>query len=197
MNLLKRVFSERRAILIPLTLFLVGNVIYLAAVVWPLQRTVAGAKDAQYKATQSVLAARALETQAKADRAAKDRADVELRKFYTEILPKDDRSAIGVANFTLNKLAEQSRVTFKSGQWDSEEIKDSTLSRLTAKVTLIGDYASVRKFLYELETAEEFVILESVKLSSASTVQNDNLLELGLEVATYFVRDAKTTAVSR
>jgi hypothetical protein len=197
MNLLKRIFSERRAVLIPLVLFLAGNLVYLAAVVWPLQRSVSGAQNAQYQATQGVLAARALETQAKADRAAKDRADVELRRFYTEILPKDDVSAIGVANFALNKLAEQSRVTFKSGQWDREEIKDSSLNRLTAKVTLIGDYASVRKFLYELETAEEFVILESVELSSASSTQNDSMLELGLQIATYYVANPRATVVSR
>ncbi len=197
MNLISRVLSERRAVLIPLALFLVGNLAYLAAVVWPLQRAVAGAADAQYQSTQNVLAARALEVQAKADRAAKDRADLELRTFYADVLPKDDRSAIGVANFTLTKLADQSRVTFKSGQWDREEIKDSPLTRLTAKVSLVGDYASIRKFLYELETAEEFVILESVELTSAATVQSDSLLELGLQIATYYVKDGRTEAVSR
>ncbi len=143
------------------------------------------------------MAARTLEAQVKADRASKDRADIELRKFYGEILPKDYQTAIGVANFSLGRLAEQARVTFKAGQWDRETVKDSKLSRVTGQVTLIGEYSNIRKFLYEVETAQEFVIIESVALSSASTTQSDSLLELGISVATYYVADTRTAAVIR
>lgn len=197
MSLLRRIFLERRAVVIPVTIFLLGNIAYLALVVFPLQQSVAGAKDAQYEATQSVLAARALESRAKSDRASKDRADLELRKFYAEILPKDFRSAIGVATFSLNRFAEQSRVRFKVGQWDREEVKDSTLNKVVGDVTLVGDYANVRKFLYEVETAQEFIIVESVELSTASEMQNDSLLELRLSVVTFFRPDVRTAMVAR
>jgi Tfp pilus assembly protein PilO len=197
MSLLRRVFSERRAVVVPLTVFLVGNIAVLALAVWPLQRTVAGGKEAQWQATQNVAAARTQEIQAKTDRASKDRADIELRKFYTEILPKDDRSAIGAATFSLSRLADESHVTFKVGQWDREDVKDSTLTRLSGQVTLIGEYANVRRFLYEVETAQEFVIIESVELTSASVTQNDSMLELGLVIATYYRSDVRAGAVSR
>jgi len=197
MSLLRRVFTERRAIVVPLTVFLLGNIAVLALVVWPLQRTVAGGKEAQFLVMQGVAAARAQEIQAKIDRASKDRADSELRKFYAEILPKDDRTAIGATTFSLSRLADESRVTFKVGQWDRSEVKDSTLMRLEGQVTLVGEYANVRKFLYEVETAQEFVIIESVQLSSASVTQNDNMLELGLVIATYYQPDVRAAAVRR
>ena len=189
MSLFRRVFSERRAVLIPLTIFLAGNIVVLALVVWPLQQAVDGAKDAQYRAAQGVEAARALEAQAKAQRASKDRADTELRKFYSEILPKDHPRAISVASFWLGRVAEDARVTFRSGQWDTELIRDSRLTKVTGQVTLVGEYANIRRFLYEVETAQEFVVIESVELSQASATQNDSLLELSLQVATYFVTD--------
>ena len=191
MSLLRRVFSERRAVVVPLTVFLAANIAVLALVVWPLQRTVAGGKESQWQVTQEVAAARTQEIQAKTDRASKDRADVELQKFYTEILPKDDRTAIGATTFSLNRLAEESNVTFKVGQWDREAVKESTLTRLSGQVTLVGEYANVRRFLYEVETAQEFVIIESVELSSSSVAQNDNMLELGLVIATYYRPDVR------
>ena len=197
MSLLRRVFSERRAVVVPVTVFLLGNLAVLALIVWPLQRTVAGGKESQFLAGQGVAEARTQEIQARTDRANKDRADVELRKFYTEILPKDDRTAIGATTFSLSRLADESRVTFKVGQWDRSEVKDSTLTRLEGQVTLVGEYSNVRKFLYEVETAQEFVIIESVQLSSASVTQNDNMLELGLVIATYYQPDVRTTAAVR
>ena len=138
MSLLQRVFVERRAVVVPLTVFLVGNIAVLALVVWPLQRTVAGGKESQWQVTQQVAAARALEVQAKMDRAGKDRADIELRKFYTEILPKDDSTAIGAATFSLTRLADDSNVTFKVGQWEREAVKDSTLTRLSVNFSANG-----------------------------------------------------------
>ena len=197
MSLLRRVFSERRAVVVPVTIFLVGNIAVLALVVWPLQRSVTGGEESKWRATQVIAAARSQEIQAKTDRANKDRADIELRKFYTEILPKDDRTAIGATTFSLSRLAEASHVTFKVGQWDRSDVKDSTLVRLEGQVTLVGEYSNVRKFLYEVETAQEFVIIESVELSSASVTQNDNMLELGLVIATYYRPDVRTAAVSR
>ena len=197
MNLVRRIFSERRAILIPLVIFLAGNIAVLALVVWPLQRAVNGAQDAQYQAAKDVEAARRAEADAKAGRASKERADTELRTFYNDILPKDFNGAVGVANFWLGRTADDARVAFKTGQWDREITKDSRLSRVTGQVTLIGEYANIRKFLYEVETAQEFVIIESVELSEASTTQNNNLLELGLSVSTYFLTDPRVRTVGR
>ena len=69
--------------------------------------------------------------------------------------------------------------------------------KVKGQVTLIGEYANIRRFLYEVETALEFVIIESVELSQASATQNDSLLELSLAIATYYLTNAPTGAVAR
>lgn len=189
MSLLARVFAERRVVMVPLVVFLALNLAVLALIVWPLQRRVAGAAEEQFQARSGLLAARSLETQAKAERSGKERADVELRKFYSEILPRDFRGAVGLASFWLGRVAEDARLTFRAGQWDKEAIRDSRLTKVTGQVTLVGDYQNIRQFLYDVETAQEFVIIEKVELAQANAMQLDSLLEVSLAVATYYVTE--------
>jgi Tfp pilus assembly protein PilO len=53
----------------------------------------------------------------------------------------------------------------------------------------VGRYANIRRFLYAVETASEFVVVEKVGLAqSTATEQGSNgALEVSLVVATYFV----------
>jgi len=197
MSIIGRIFAERRAVMVPLLIFLVVNIVVLLAVVWPMQRAVNGAGEARYQATSSLTAARKLEAEWKAKRTSKDRADVELRKFYSEILPVDFRGAVGVANIFLQRTAQDSRLTFRSGKWEPAPLKDSRLTRVSGTVTLLGDYANIRRFLYEVETAQEFVVIERVELSEANATQNDNRLELTLGVATYYLADRTPMVVTR
>jgi Tfp pilus assembly protein PilV len=201
MSLLARIFSERRAVMAPLAVLLILNIAVLALIVWPLQRRVDGSQEARYQAVSGLDAARRMEAQAKAERTSKERANVELKKFYTEILPRDFRSAVGVASFWLGRVAEDARLTFRAGQWDREQARnsrrDSALTKVTGQVTLTGDYANIRRFLYEVETAQEFVIIEKVELSQANSTQVDSPLEVALSVATYFVSDPEPAGVKR
>ena len=104
----------------------------------------------------------------KVERKSKDRADTELRKFYSEILPeKFRRRGATSPNFWLHGVADESKVTL-AGSGNRKPIKDSTLTRVSGQVTLVGEYSNVRRFLYEVETAQEFVVIESVELSAAS-----------------------------
>lgn len=187
MSIVRRVFRERRAVMLPLTIFLVANVIVLLAVVWPLKRSVDGAADANYQAAAALASARQQEAQAKGQRAGKERADVELAQFYGSILPRDLRGANHVTNFSLHQLARDNNLTFRAGQWDQEDDRDTQLMKLVGQFTLIGDYKNIRSFLYEVETATDFVIIESVALAAANSAQNDAQLELALSVATYFL----------
>ena len=124
-------------------------------------------------------------------------ADIELRKFYAEVLPVNFRGAVNVSNFFLQGVAADSKLILRSGTWEPEPIKGSRLTKVTGTVTLLGDYANIRRFLYEVETAQEFVVIERVALSEANAVQNDTRLELTLTVATYYVTDRSATVVSR
>jgi hypothetical protein len=197
MTLVRRVLSERRRVVLPLAVFLLANIGVLALVVWPLQRSVAGAATAQAQARLSLESARKLQQTAADQKTGKERADLELKKFYTEVLPKDFTAARNLTNFWLGRLAEQSGLTYRAGQYESEEVRGSELVKFKGEVTLVGDYANIRRFLYEVETAQEFVIIERVALSQPGAVQGSAQLELALSVTSYFRAGAQTGAASR
>jgi Tfp pilus assembly protein PilO len=51
-------------------------------------------------------------------------------------------------------------------------------------MNLTGDYSSVRRFIHELETAPEFLVLESVAVTAAA--EGDRRLNVVAQVATYY-----------
>jgi len=186
MSLLRRVFIERRRVVLPLLIFLVANVAVLALVVFPLQRSVDGAEQTRAQAELKLASARQLQKATNDQKAGRSRADVELKKFYTEILPKDFASARNLTNFWLGHMAEQSRLTYRAGQYESTAVRDSHLMKFKGEVTLVGDYSDIRRFLYEVETAQEFVIIEKVALQQPGLNQTGTQLELALTVTTYY-----------
>jgi Tfp pilus assembly protein PilO len=66
---------------------------------------------------------------------------------------------------------------------------ESRLQRVSCHLTLKGDYQDIRRFLYNLETAQQFIVVEKVELAQqGNSQQNTNgQLEVGLDVATYFL----------
>jgi Tfp pilus assembly protein PilO len=67
---------------------------------------------------------------------------------------------------------------------EPEADRDSTLGRLRATMVLQGDYEDVRRFIYALESASEFVVIEDVGLVQGS--EPDAPLVVTLTVATYY-----------
>ena len=197
MNLWRRIFNERRRVLLPLVVTLIVNVAVLALVVFPLKRAVASAELSAREATATLASARREDLLAKQARTGKERADVELQKFYAEILPKSYAGATEVADYWLGVVADETGLTFRTGQWERETVRDSQLTKVTGKVTLTGEYANMRRFLYNVETAQEFVIVEKVELSQANTTQASSLLEVSLSVATYYLSPAEPGAPAK
>ena len=186
MSLARRIFNERRKVALPLLVFLILNIVVLGAVVYPLERSLEGADEARSKAELDLAKAKKDYKDVTDQRTSKSRADIELKKFYTEVLPKDFAAARNVTNFWLGRIAEQSRLTYRAGQYDAEEVRGSYLMKFKGEVTLLGDYADIRRFLYEVETAQEFVVIERVALSSPGQMQGSSQLELALSVVTYY-----------
>ena len=173
MNLWRRVYAERRAVVLPLVVALVANVAVLALGVFPLERSVAGAETAALDAKSDLANARREDMQAKTARTSMERGDVELKKFYAEILPHDFVGAVEILNFLLGDSADDVNLKFQTGQWDREAVRDSSLTKVTGKITLTGDYGSIRQFLFDLETAKEFVVVEKVELTRGQHGQGD------------------------
>ncbi len=192
MSLWRRVYAERRVIVLPLLVLLGANVAVLALGVLPIKRAVASDTDAAVLATAKLVEARQLETAAKNARASKDQADVELKKFYAEILPPAQGEARRVAKSRIEQMAAQANLTFKNSQYDFTPVKESRLTRVDGKVTLRGDYASIRRFLYAVETAPEFVVIEKVEVSQPAQQTGGGavaMLDITLDVATYYLSD--------
>jgi Tfp pilus assembly protein PilO len=195
MSLWRRVFQERRTILLPLVVVVLANVGVLVLGVLPMRQSVAGLREERTQAAFNLSLARLIEKQAKNARGSKERADVELKKFYTEYLPGDFSSARRlVAMQFLADAAKEAGLTIQRGQAEPSDLKDSQLQRVTAKVTLSGDYNNIRRFLYAVETAPEFVIIERVALAQASNQQSSkgDALDVTIDVATYYLSDAVT-----
>lgn len=187
MTLWSRIFAERRAVLLPVIVLLVVNVAVLLLGVLPLSRSVTSVADAAASARLDLANARRVEVQAKAQRDGTDRAVLEMRKFYDDVLPTSFAEGIRVTNFWLQGVAAEYGVKFRTGQWEPEDIRDSRLIQLTGTATLTGDYSDIRKFLYHVETAEQFVVIESVELSQANVGQADADIEVTLKISTYYL----------
>jgi hypothetical protein len=190
MSLWARVYRERRGVLLPVVVLIAINLVVLALVVLPLQASVSSSADGALAARAELAAAKRLELDVRKQKDSKERAGVELQKFYADILPASFSEAVDVTNYWLDRVARDAGVRFQSGSWEPEEVRDSRLIQYSGSVTLTGDYAEIRKFLYDVETAEEFVIIEEVALSSSNTAQPSSDIELSLKVSTYFLAPA-------
>ena len=196
MSLAQRIFIERRRVIVPVLVFLLANVLALGVMLW-LERGEAGAELERLQVDSDLADAKRQAMLAKDQHTRKDRAEADLRKFYGEILPKNFASARNMTNFWVGRTAVASNLRYRAGAFDFEEVRDSQLTKLTGQVTLVGEYADIRRFLYEVETAEEFLIIEKVELSQPNATQGGGQLEVALSVATYFLTDAKTGATAR
>jgi Tfp pilus assembly protein PilO len=187
-QLSRRIFDERKGVVLPLLVFLVANVAVLVLAVLPLRTAVAVAESEATQATLQLGEARRQERDAQQARASKESADKELRRFYTEVLPRDLPTAQKTMNLWVTEAARDAGLEFEGSQFDWGEIRDSALSRAFSRITLQGSYASIRRFLREVETAEEFVVVESVELVQQSDqVSPNSSLEMSLIVSTYFL----------
>ena len=61
--------------------------------------------------------------------------------------------------------------------------RDARLGHMTIRMVLQGDYENIRQFIYELESAPEFVIIDDVTLAESSA---DEPLTLTIDLSTYY-----------
>jgi hypothetical protein len=183
MTLLQRILQEKRSIIAPLLVALVGNVLVYALVVRPLGVKSATAADQARAASERLKAAEADRDAARALVAGKTLAEQELATFYNKVLPPDLSSARRTTYAALPALARRTNVKYDASRTAIEPIKNQRLGRLRISMVLEGDYDSVRQFIYELETTPAFVIIDDVTLAQRDP---DQPLALSLELSAYF-----------
>ena len=181
---IKRILLEKRVMLGVVGMTLLVDVGLYTFAVYPLTLRVATARERADAASQRLAVSRETLGVARGTMAAKDRVEADLLEFYGGVLPQDLASARGLTYARLSALARESNLQLERRGSTSEEDEDRTLGRLRTTMLLAGDYRDIRRFLYELETSPEFIVIEKVVLSHGNEV--GSTLTLALGVSTYY-----------
>ena len=183
-ELLRRVLAEKRSVVLTLVVALVGNIAIYALVVRPRGVRSAGAADRAAAAAGAVRAAEMELATARALVEGKRRADEELNAFYQRVLPVDLSAARRMTYAGLPALARKTNVRYEQRRSSVEEPNDEArLGRLAIRMVLQGDYGNLRNFIFQLESAPEFVIIDDVTLTESSTNDPETLT---IDLSTYF-----------
>jgi Tfp pilus assembly protein PilO len=184
MTLWRRIIVEKRIFIIPLAFGIVVNLAIYALVVYPLGVKSASAAGRATAANEALRAAQRDYDSARALVTGKTRAEQELSTFYDEVLPADLTSARRLTYAALPALAKRSNVRYQQSRYDPEKVdKDARLGRLHIRMVLAGDYEAIRRFIYELESSPEFVILDNFTMTQSDPAKP---LTLTLEMSTYY-----------
>ena len=183
MTLLKRILVEKRSLVLPLALGLLVNAAAYGLWVYPLGVKTAGAAD-RAAAADALKAAERDHAAATALVTGKTTADQELSTFYDKVVPADLPAARRLTYASLPALARRTNVKYEQRHTGIEPPqKNARLGHLQIRMVLQGDYESLRRFIYELESAPAFVIIDDVALSQNDP---DKPLTLILQLSTYY-----------
>jgi Tfp pilus assembly protein PilO len=187
--LFQRILHEKRAIVVPLAIALAANVFAYVLMVRPLQMKSAGAAD---RARQSVAALAVAEkdlAQARSLVGGKSEADQELASFYQKVLPADLTTARRLTYASLPELAKKTGVRYDARTASNEGAEKNTkLGHMKIRMVLEGDYRNIRQFIYELESAPEFVIIDDLTMTQRTAGDPQTLT---INMSTYFVDKGK------
>ena len=181
----RRVLSEKRRLILPIVVALVVNIALFVIVLYPLSKKVAGSEEQARAASAALTAAKRDYDAARATVRGKGQADQELQKFYTDVLPPDLSAARRATFLRIEQLAQKSNLRLeRETTSDPKPLRDSQLVKFTYRASLSGEYRNIRRFIHELETAPEFLVLENVELTQ-SEIENRGL-NVSVDIATYY-----------
>lgn len=184
MTLLTRVLSEKRALVLPLVVALVLNLLAYVLVVRPLGVKSAGTSDRAAAAALTRGSAERELAQARRLVEGKSEAEEELSAFYRKVLPADLVDARRMTYASLPALASKAGVRYEQRSTAIEPSRtDDSLGHMSIRMVLRGEYPALRQFIYALERAPEFVILDDVTLTEAA---DSDELTLAIGLSTYY-----------
>jgi hypothetical protein len=188
----KRIFAEKRSLIVPLALAIVVNLGVYAFAVYPMG---VRSESAVERAAAAAASLRLAEKDFAAARdliSGKTRADQELATFYGEVIPVDEPSALRLTYTPVVTIASKANVKFlqRSTDDDEKQAKKTGLGRLHTRISFTCDYESFRRFMYDLESTPEFVIIDDVILAQPDPAKP---LALTVEMSTYYRADGNGT----
>ncbi len=182
MTNVRRIVAENRRVLWIIAAALVVNAALYALVVYPLSQRVYNEEQQAGDAIRNLNAARRTFASAQGTVTGKKQAEEELQKFYNDILPPDFSGARRILYPRLPQLAAKSNLTVRANL-SPDSARATDVKKLSMTLTLSGDYASMRRFIHQLESAPEFLVLESVSVTQAPEGRE---LNVTAQVATYY-----------
>ena len=184
MSLTTRILREKRGLVTTVAMILAVDVLLYAVAIYPLSNRVSQAETRAAQAEVQLAQAQATNDAVSETRLNKTIADSDLQRFYTDVLPVDLPHARSISSPFLVKLAEDTNLVLERRTSVPEKERESLLARLRTTMVLAGEYEDIRRFIYELETAREFILIEEVILSQGD--ESDEELVLTLGVSTYY-----------
>jgi Tfp pilus assembly protein PilO len=184
----RRIFQEKRRIGVPVLAGLALNLILFVAVVYPFGIRVRSTEARAQAAAQQLQAAEREDADARGLTQGRDRTDQALKAFYKDVLPSSPAEARQATFSRLTQLAEQHNLAQSRRSTDAKQQRDSTLARVQISMTLQGNYDDVRRFIYQLESGSDFIVIDSISLRQGSEAGAPLTLELAL--STYYLAEA-------
>ena len=183
MHLVRRVMRERRLVVVPLLVALAVNVVLYAGVVYPLSQRVANIEERDRNAEENLLAAQRDHAQAAGTLEGRDRAATELAAFYSNVLPTDLSGARRLTHLRLAQLARESNLKFIRASFEPVAERNRTLTRLQIEMALSGTYDDMRDFIRDLETSDDFVVIDNLELGEGA---DGGPLSVTVRLSTYY-----------
>lgn len=182
--LVRRAIQEHRAAVVPLAIVVVLNILAYIVVVRPLSLKSSGASERAAAAERGLRTAEGDLTAAEALVTGKARADEELDAFYRKVLPSDMTAARRMTYASLPALARKTGIAYEARTTEIDAAnRNGHLARMAIRMTLQGEYGNVRQFIYGLESAHDFVIIDDVTLVEGTA---DESLRLTVNLSTYY-----------
>jgi Tfp pilus assembly protein PilO len=181
---LRRIFDEKRRLVVPILAALAINIGLYILVVYPLGVRVRSMEQREQSAALELQTAQRDDASARGILEGRDRTESALKAFYTDVLPSNFASARDATFLRVHEIAEQHDV--RTGHQNSVTDKDrkAGLQRLRITIQLDGSYENIRRFIYQLESGPDFVVIDSVDLAQDSELGSRLILTLSL--STYY-----------
>jgi len=192
MTLWRRVLSEKRKLVTVVVALLIMDLLLYVLAVYPLSASVTLAEVSTVAAETQLAEVRGAYELAIQANASKATADGELERFYADILPRNLAGARAILSPYLDQLATDSELVLERQSSVSGRERDSQLARLRTTLVLAGEYKDIRSFIYALETAPQFILIEEVILSQGNDSEEELVLTLG--ASTYYWAGSDATS---
>jgi hypothetical protein len=180
-----RILADRRLLVSALALLALANFVGLAVVVGPIRARVQALTSRATVASLAVTTATRELADAQRTTSGSVKAVADLQRFYTQILPASQPAARQVTLVRLAQIARDANLSYdRRGFAQDEPDKDAVLTRATMSVSVYGSYRNLRRFLYEIETGSDFVVVREVGVVQADDPKEP--LEAAITLSTYF-----------